>query len=140
MATATATKDVAAKVARKLGPIGPTIDKLNDLREAKRKLEAEVKKIEEQYSELEEQLMEKMAAEGTDKGSGKNASASISSSVVGNVTDWEKFNGFVKKTGYFHLFQRRLSDAAVRELFDQGKKIPGCEPFTKKRLNLRAGV
>lgn len=136
MATATATKPVA----RKPISIGPTIDKLNTLREDKRGLEAKIKVIETEYAELETQLMEKFEAEGTDKGTGKNATASVSSSVVGNVTDWEKFNAFVKKTGFFHLFQRRLSDAAVRELFEQGKKIPGCEPFTKKRLNLRVGV
>jgi len=117
--------------------IGPTIDKLSDLREAKRKLEAQVGEIEVEYKELEERLMAKFEAEGTDKGAGRHASASISRSVVGNVTDWDKFNAYVKKTGFFHLFQKRLSDAAVRELFEQGKKIPGCEPFTKARLNLR---
>lgn len=124
----------------KLGAIGPTIDKLNALREAKRKLEAEVKVIEDEYAVLETQLMAKFEAEGTDKGSGKTASASISSSVVGNVVDWTAFNAYVKKTGFFHLYQKRLSDAAVRELFEQGKKVPGVEPFTKKRLNLRSGV
>lgn len=134
------TAATASLAAKKLGPIGPTIDKLNDLREAKRKLEDQVKVIEGEYSELEIQLMEKMTAEGTDKGAGKKASASISSSVVGNVTDWELFNGYIKKTGYFHLFQKRLSDASVRELFEQGKKIPGCEPFTKRRLNLRSSI
>lgn len=136
MATATATKPAATKSVA----IGPTIDKLNVLREGKRELEAKIKVIETEYAALEAQLMEKFESEGTDKGTGKTASASISTSVVGNVTDWEKFNAYVKKTGFFHLFQRRLSDTAVRELFEQGKKIPGCEPFTKRRLNLRVGV
>lgn len=133
---------VSAQVARALVPIqiGPTIDKLNDLREAKRKLEAQVSEIEGQYKDLEEALMDKLEAEGSDKGSGKHASASITRNVVGNVTDWDKLNAYVKKTGYFHLYQKRLSDPAVRELFEQGKKIPGCEPFTKRRLNLRTGI
>ena len=139
MATATATK-TAGPVVRRHIAIGPTIDKLNALRESKRELEAKVKLIETEYGLLEAQLLEKFETEGTDKGTGKTATASVSSSVVGNVTDWEKFNAFVKKTGFFHLFQRRLSDAAVRELFEQGKSIPGCEPFTKRRLNLRVGV
>lgn len=139
MATAAST---AARVAQKLTPIsiGPAIDQLNALREKKRKLEAQVSEVEAEYKDLEELLMEKLEAEGSRTGAGKTATASISQSVVGNVTDWDKFNAFVKKMGFFHLYQRRLSDAAVRELFDQGKKIPGCEPFTKKRLNLRAGV
>lgn len=122
----------------RLAPIGPTIDKMNDLRETKRKLENEVKKIEDQYKELETALFAKLDAEGTTKGAGKNASASISESIVGNVTDWDKFNAYVIKTKFTHLYQRRLSDPAVRELFEQGKKIPGCVPFTNRRLNLRS--
>lgn len=139
MATrAAALTGVPAQVARKLVPvqIGPTIDKLDDLREAKRKLMTQVDELDNQYRELEEALMDKFEAEGSDKGSGKHASASITRSVVGNVTDWDALNAYVKKTGYFHLYQKRLSDPAVRELFEQGKKVPGCEPFTKRRLNL----
>jgi hypothetical protein len=117
--------------------IGSTIDKLNDLREVKRKLEAQVGEVEAEYKTLEALLIAKFEAEGTDKGTGRNASASISRSVVGNLTDDTKFFAYVKKTGYFHLLQRRLSAPAVRELFDKGVKIPGCEPFEQKRLNLR---
>ena len=76
-------------------------------------------------------------AEGTDKGAGKLASASISSVVVGNLDDADKFFAYVKKTGYFHLMQRRLSDPAIRELLASKGSIPGVTPFTKVRLNLR---
>lgn len=135
-----ATKDTPTKVAVKLGPIGPTIDKMNDLRERKRELEAQVKTVEDEYAALEELLMAKMDAEGTNKAAGKKASVSISESVVGNVTDWDAFNEFARKKNFMHLYQRRLSDPAIRELFEKGTKIPGCEPFTKRRLNLRSGV
>jgi len=135
MASSAAT---AAKVAAKLTPvvIGPTIDQLYVLRERKRELTKEIETIEAEYSVLEEQLMEKLEKEGTTKGNGKKASVSISSTVVGNVTDWDQVYAYVKKTGYFHLFQRRLSDLAVRELFAKGKQVPGVEPFNKRRLNL----
>lgn len=133
-------KAVAANLAPVSISIGPTVDKLFELRENKRALEAKIKFIETEYAELEEQLMAKLEAEGSDKGAGKKATVSITRNVIGNVTDWEKFNAYVKKTGFFHLYQRRLSDPAVRELFEQGKKVPGCEPFTKARLNLRSAV
>lgn len=135
----TAAKQTAIKVAAKLTPvaIGPTIDKLRELREQKRKLEADIKLVEAEYAALEERLMEKMQAEGTNAGKGKFASASITETVVGNVTDWDKVHAYIKKTGFTHLYFKRLSDPGVRELFQQGKSIPGCEPFTKRRLNLR---
>src|SRR5574343_374887 len=137
-----AEQDIPTRVARKLAPIsiGPTVDRMYELREAKRKLEAEIKELETVYSELEEQLIEKLEAEGSDKGAGRKASVSITRSVVGNVTDWDKVHAFIKKTGYTHLYRKQLNDASLRELFEQGKKVPGCEPFTKVRLNLRSGV
>lgn len=133
---------VAARTAVKLTPIkiGSAIDQMYALREQKRALEAKIEVIQAEYNELEQQLMDKMKAEDTNSGKGKKASVSITYSVVGNVTDWDKVYAYVKKTGFFHLFQRRLSDPAVRELFEQGKKIPGCEEFTKARLNLRSGI
>lgn len=120
--------------------IGGMTDKLITLRDKKREHEAEITKIEAEYKEVEERLFEKLDAEGTDKGNGKKGSVSISNSVVGNVTDWDALNAYIKKTGYFHLYQRRLSDPAVRELFDSKGKVPGVEPFTKRRLNVRVAT
>lgn len=126
-------KIVAAK-----GPIGTVIDKLESLREDKRQLETRVKAIEEEFKELEEQLMARLDAEGMDKATGKKASVSISKSVSGNIADWESFTKFVKKTGHFHLLQRRLSDPAIRELLESKGSVPGIETYTKRRLNLRS--
>ena len=120
--------------------IGSMTDKLITLRDKKREHEAEITKIEAEYKEVEERLFEKLDAEGTDKGNGKKGSVSISSSTVGNVTDWDALNAYIKKTGYFHLYQRRLSDPAVRELLDSKGKVPGVEPFTKRRLNVRVAT
>lgn len=131
---------VAVKVAVSLtsdGTIGSRIDSLSQLREDKRALEEKIKIIEESYRELEEALMEDLKKQGMDKATGKKATVSISSTVVGNLVDDEKFYAYVKRTGYFHLLQRRLSDPAIRELLESKGSIPGVEPFVKKRLNLR---
>lgn len=120
--------------------IGGMTDKLITLRDKKREHEAEITKIEAEYKEVEERLFEKLDAEGTDKGNGKKGSVSISSTVVGNITDRDALNAYIKKTGYFHLYQPRLSDPAVRELFDSKGKVPGVEPFIKRRLNVRVAT
>jgi hypothetical protein len=131
---------IASKVAISLttdGTIGSRIDALNQLREDKRALEEKIKVIEGSYHELEEALMEDLKTQGMDKATGKKATVSISSTVVGNLVDDKAFFAYVKKTGYFHLLQRRLSDPAIRELLESKGSIPGVEPFVKKRLNLR---
>lgn len=126
-----------AKVVVPPKTLGGLIDAMFVLREQKRELDAQAKKLEEQYALLEGDLLAKLDAEGTDKAAGKKATVSVTSAVVGNVTDWDAFGAYVLKNKYLHLFQRRLSDPAVRELFEMKGKIPGCEPFTKRRVNLR---
>lgn len=117
---------------------GTTVDKLVGLRNKKRDLEASVKSLEGQIEDLQSQLLEEMEAAGVDKFSGKLGTVSISTNVVANVEDWDALYPYIAKNKLWHLLQRRVSDPAYRELLDAGKKVPGVQPFSKKRLNLRA--
>ena len=118
--------------------IGGIADHLFDLREQKRELEAKVAKIEAEYKEHEERLFERLEKEGTDAARGKRASVSVSMGTVATVDDWAEVEKYVKRTGNFQLFQRRISDASYRELLELKGAVPGITPFTKKRLNVRA--
>ena len=117
---------------------GTTVDKLVGLRDKKRDLEVSVKSLEGQIEDLQSQLLEEMEAAGVDKFSGKLGTVSISTNVVANVEDWDALYPYIAKNKLWHLLQRRVSDPAYRELLDAGKKVPGVQPFSKKRLNLRA--
>lgn len=152
MATATAAKPratkltkpvgsnaaIVAKVTNKLtGTLGSTIDEAFALREEKRALEVKVKVIETKIATLNEILFERMDAEQTTKAQGTAASVSITSATVANVTDWEALWPWIAKNKHFHMIQKRVSDPAARELWEMGKTIPGVEPFTARKINLR---
>jgi len=117
--------------------IGQKIDKLWLLREKKRAKDAESKLIGDEIDALEAELMHHMTDEGTDKAAGKKATVSITKSVVPQAIDWDAFYAYIHRHKYYHLLERRPAVAGCRELFDAGKKIPGIEPFTKVKLNLR---
>jgi len=117
--------------------LGALIDQMWSLREKKRELEASVKDLDGQLSDLESTLMEQMAEQGVDKMSGAMATVSISTNTVAQVEDWESFLTYIYKKKYGHLLQRRVSDPAYRELLEQGVAVPGVSPFSKQRLNLR---
>lgn len=119
-------------------PIGDLIDGMFALRERKRELEAQIKEIEGEYDGLSNTLLEKFEAEHATASRGSKATASVTTSVTGNIVEFDDLCKFVKRTGYFHLFERRISATAYRELLDSGKKVPGVETFVKKRVNLRA--
>jgi hypothetical protein len=133
MATATKAKPTTRPV-----PTGKLIDQYWAAREEKRRLEAEVKEVETVMADLEQKLMESMESEGLEKATGTKASVSISTSTVADVKDWDSFWAYIFKNKYSHLLQRRVSEPAYRELLEAGKKVPGVEPFNKRKLNLRS--
>jgi ABC-type uncharacterized transport system ATPase subunit len=118
--------------------IGKMIDDLWTLREQKRVKDAEVKEIEGKIAAAELVIMEKLDAEDTITGKGKSASVSITEVTSFNITDFDLFAKYVAKTKYFHLFQRRVSELAVREIFEKKGAVPGLTPFTKRKINLRS--
>ena len=136
-----AAKDAAAVASvthRLTGSIGTMIDAMWAVREHKRALEAQIKEATEKLDAYEDTLMAKMKADGLDKATGKEASVSFTSTTAAAVEDWDGFYAYIKKTGYFHLLQKRVSDPAYRELLAAGKKVPGVQPFSKTRINLRS--
>lgn len=141
-ATKLARDAAAVKMTRESkGPpptLGGQIDALNELREKKRKLEAQVKDIEQQYEAVQQVVLVILGEQGADKATGKKATASISVSVVGNIEDRDALDAFMKKTGNFQLLQNRISLPAMRELLEKKGAIPGVSVFHKKTLNLRA--
>jgi len=121
-----------------MSTIGVKIDALHNLREQKRALEEQVKALSEQMNSLELDLIDQMDKEGVTKSTGKLATVGISSSIKPSVEDWDVFYAYLKKTGYFHLLERRPSVTGCRELFDTKGKIPGVVPFTQRKLNIRS--
>ncbi len=126
--------------------LGQATDKLWQLREEKRKADAEVKRIELEIKGNEEKgipgmegiVMALLDAQGTRKAEGSKASVSIGEAVVGNVEDWEALWPYIAKNKFFHLIQKRVSDPGLRELWALGKVVPGVQPFTKRTLSLRS--
>lgn len=118
-------------------PLGALIDELWELREAKRAIEVKLQEAEKKITEFEEVVAERMKAEEATSAKGTKASLSVTTSTVGHVTDWDAFWKFVFRTKNSHLLQRRISDPAFREMLEQGRQVPGVEPFNKRRLNLK---
>lgn len=137
MTAVTATK-TTARTSVKVATLGTQIDTMWALREKKREINEQLKAVEAQISEAESKLFERLDAEDTTKSQGKAASVSVSTVTSFSITDFDTFAEYVRKNKYFHLFQRRVSDTAAREIFEQKGQLPGLTPFTKRTLNLRS--
>lgn len=129
---------VAKTVAKFAMTTGEMIDRLFEVREEKRALDLLVAAKEGEYKGIADELMAQLEDQKTIAAKGSLASASITSTVTASVQDWDALNKYIKRTGHFHLYQRRLSDPAYRELLElKGGAVPGVVSFVAKKLNLR---
>lgn len=118
--------------------LGAATDKMWALREEKRKLAVEEKRLDTELKALEETIFELLDAQDTRKAEGKKASVSIGEAIVANVEDWDALWPWIAKTKNFHLIQKRVSDPGMRELWALKKVVPGVQPFTKRTLSVRS--
>ena len=109
--------------------LGGCADMLYELREERKKLQQEVDAVEEEEKALKEYIIQTLPKSQASGVAGKLARVTVITKPVPQVQDWGKFYAYVKKHNAFELMQRRLSDQAVKERWEAGKKVPGVEPF-----------
>lgn len=110
------------------------------LRERKRELEAEIKLLDQALAANELAIIERLDEMGVSRFAVGKLSFSISENTVGNVEDWDQVHSYIRDNNAFHLVQRRLANAAYKELLDMGDSLPGVVPFNKRSLNFRKGA
>lgn len=122
--------------------LGAAADKIYDLREDKRKLDSEVKKVETKIAELTIEIFELLDAQDTRKAEGKRASISVNTAINPSTTDFDATAKFIidgkrgDKYAYAHLLYKRIAAPAYRELRGLGVVIPGQEDFTNRTLSI----
>ena len=117
--------------------IGEIVDAMSAIRETMRHLNQQVKDLQQEYDALDAELQSRMTEQGIDQARGTKATASLSSTVVPTVKDWDAFYEYIQANDALYLLQRRPAAGPCRELFDAGETIPGVDRFTKTAINLR---
>lgn len=120
--------------------IGKEIDSLYELKQKKKQLEAKAELVQEEIDKVETALLERMDREHTTTGAGSRAKVTLSEldrfSIVPGLED--DFYKYIKRTGYFHLLEKRPSVTGCREIYQSGKVIPGITRFTKRTVKVTA--
>lgn len=115
--------------------LGACADKLYEIRQKRLAMQKEVDEVEAEEKALKEYIINTLPK--SDSGAaGKVARVSIVTKDVPQVKDWDVFYKYVSRTKSFDLLQRRLSDAAVKERWENKKDIPGVEAFTVVSVSL----
>ena len=116
--------------------LGACADKLYKLRQKRLEQQKKVQEIEKEEKALKAHIIETLPKSKASGISGKVARVSVITKKIPQVKDWETFYRHVKRTGNFELLQRRVSDAAVKERWEDGKKVPGVDHFNAVTISI----
>lgn len=122
-----------------LATLGQLLDAVDVADKAASIIEEQLRLANEKLQNARDALIRKMAEEETRVASNNNISVTLSEGVRPHVQDWEAFYAFVKRTGGYHLFERRIAKKAFEEVLEsrRGKEVPGVSLFAYHRLTVR---
>ena len=125
--------------AKKTKALDTMIDDIFDIRNEIKALNKQVDGLKAQKEEMELKLMDMMDAVGTDQSRSSVATATITETIVPQVTDWGVFWKFIMRNKATYLVERRAAAVAFRETLEQrkGRPIPGVSSFTKRAVGIR---
>lgn len=109
--------------------LGRAADKLYEIKQERLALQKEVDALKADEHTLREHIINTLPKSQASGVAGKLCQVSIVKKGVPTVRDWDKLYKHIKKTGDFDLLQRRLSPPAVKERWEDQKKVPGVEQF-----------
>lgn len=117
--------------------LGKLIDLMLEIRTQRSELSKQDKALKEQFDALELSVIQKLRDQDTLQGRSSSATATISETVIATIEDWNAFESYIKENDALYLLGKSPSNAAYRELLQQGEEIPGLKPFTKTSISLR---
>lgn len=109
--------------------LGACADKLYQLRALRLAEQKKVDAIEAEESALREHIISTLPKSEASGVAGKVARVAVLTKTVAQVQDWDALYKYVARTKQFDLLQRRVSDAAVKARWEDGKAVPGVDKF-----------
>ncbi len=99
------------------------------------KLQRQVDELKKRETLLAEHLIQNLPKSDATGVAGKLARVTVVNKIRPEVEDWDALYGYIvkqskKDPGVWALLQRRVGDAAVQEVWNAGKEVPGVKPFT----------
>lgn len=118
--------------------LGELADALYAKNEELAKINAKVKALEAEKTQLQNEVLSALDEAGTTTAKGKKASVSLGETQRFNISDFEALAPFLLRKKALHLFERRISSKAAAEMIESmgGKPIPGLSIFTQRRINV----
>ena len=115
--------------------LGACADMLYETRKTRLLENTNVKELENREKILKDHIIATLPA--TETGAvGLKAVAMVETKIVPTINDWDTFSKWIVKKKRLDLLQRRLSEDAIKSLWDEGIEIPGVTQFRTFTLSV----
>lgn len=114
--------------------VGQAADALHDIRELRLQMQKETDAVKARETEIENWIIEQCQVDTG--GAGLRYRAQVKVEAKPRIADWAALTYFLWETQAFQLIQKRLSDTAVKELWDANVEVPGVERFLAKKVSV----
>lgn len=120
-----------------------TADKILALQEKvdtiEAKAAAQTKGMKGEIKELEELLLAALTDAGMKSITGKKSVAEVKSKLRISISDFAALETFIIRKKALHLFERRISSVAYREMKESlgNKPVPGLAEFDQQSVNVK---
>jgi hypothetical protein len=110
--------------------IGLCADLYSEVRQLRLAMHAHVEEMKARETEIREHIIQNLSKSSDTGAAGKKYRAQVVRKIVPQLKDWDTFTKFVAKNKRFDLLHKRVSDQAIRDMWDGGVNVPGVERFT----------
>lgn len=111
--------------------LGEAADMLYEKRKERMEAQKVVDTIKKCEAELTTYIINNLSKEDAEGVSGKIARVNVTVDAIPTVEDWEKFYSFIHEKRMFALLQKRVSPAAVKDMWNDDVEVPGVGVFNK---------
>lgn len=123
----------AYKFPKAIGACADLLYQLKAKRLAGQKL---VNEVEEEEKALKAYIINTLPKSESSGVAGKIARVTVVTKQVPQLADDDKFYAYIAKTKRFDLLTKRLSTAAIEELWEAGTEVPGIDHFQVVTISL----
>lgn len=109
--------------------IGRCADLYSDVRGLRLAMEKEVEDVKAFETKVKQHIIDNLSKSDDTGAAGLKYRAQIVLKPTPRVADWPTFHDYIQKSGRFDLLQKRVSDTAVKAMWEENDAVPGVERF-----------
>ena len=116
--------------------MGRCADEYHEIRQLRLDMQKEVDVVAAREKQYKDYMIETLLVSEDTGAAGKKYRVQIKSKVRPSANDWEAVHQFIWDNDRFDLLQKRLSDKAVQEMWDNNEAVPGVEKIHVKEISI----